>query len=105
MYNTTPPPFSDPNQSPDSKHQKVNSIWKAASMIYIMAVLALTFYWEFNDTGLCIVVREWQGALLTDSYYPALDILGVLLIFFVPLFIVKVIVEKATGVKIDNLKR
>lgn len=103
MYNTTPPPYQqDPNESPDSRAEKINTIWKIVTLIYILGSLGLIMYWEFNDTGLCLVVRSWQAKILDDSYYPVLDIMLVLLLFLIPLFIVKFIVEKVTGVKINN---
>lgn len=102
MYNPTPPPFSDPNQAPDSKHEKINTIWKIFALIYVLATLGLSMYWEFNDTGFCMTVRGWQVAILQDSYYPILDIMLCFLLFLLPLFVVKFIVEKVTGVKIES---
>ena len=67
-----------------------------------MGSLGLIMYWEFNDSGLCMVVREWQAAIIDDGYYPALDIMLTLVMFLLPLFVVKIIVERVTGVKIKN---
>lgn len=99
-------PFHDPNQqAPDSKQEKVNTMWKIFSLVYVMAGLGLIFYWEFNDSGLCIIVREWQGYLIDDGYYPALDIMLSLLVLLIPLFVAKFVIEKATGVKIEGYKK
>ncbi len=99
-------PYYDPNQqSPDSKQEKVNSIWKIFAAVYVLAALGLVFYWEFYNSGLCVMVREWQGYLMDDGYYPALDILLSLLMLLVPLFVAKFIVEKVTGVKIEGYRK
>lgn len=98
----TPLPFNDPNDAPDSRAEKINMIWKIVTLIYTLGSLGLIMYWEFSDSGLCMVVREWQGMLLEDSFYPALDILLTLLMFLLPLLIVKPVVEKLSGVKITN---
>jgi hypothetical protein len=102
MYNPPPPYPQTPNEGPDSRTEKINSIWKIISLIYTMGALGLVLYWEFKDTGLCMIVREWQGKLIDDGYYPAVDILLTLIILVIPLFIAKVIVEKVTGVKIKT---
>ena len=111
MHNQPPfqvpgqPPFpNDPNQQPDSKHQRINTIWKVFALIYVLAALGLSFYWEIKDTGLAIVIRELQGSILGDSYYPALDVLCCLLALLLPLILVKFAVEKITGVKIEKGK-
>ncbi len=94
-------PNSNPSQSPDSKFQKVNTLWKAFSLLYILIALGLIFYWEFNDEGLPIYVCEMQARLFeSDTCYIALNILLPLLAFLLPLFALKFTVEKITGVKI-----
>lgn len=105
MYNPQQPYQQDPNNAPDSRTEKINTIWKILALIYVLGSLGLIMYWEFNDAGLCMIVREWQLMLLTDSYYPVLDIMLVLLVFLLPLFIVKFIVEKVTGVKIEGYRK
>lgn len=98
-------PDMDPSQSPDSKEQKVNTIWKAVSLIYIMCAIGLIFYWQVNDEGLPMLVCEYQARLFnSDSCYIALNFLLSLLLFLAPLFVVKFIVEKITGVKIHKGK-
>lgn len=96
-----------PNQepSPDSRHEKINAIWKIIMFLYVFGTLGLVFWWEIDDSGLCVMVREWQGYLMTDEYYPVLDIMLAWVMLLIPLFVVKVIVEKMTGVKLDNIKK
>jgi|GEM_PF-1973320 hypothetical protein len=100
------PPNGNPNQqpSPDSRHEKINTLWKIISLAYVLTALGLSFYWEMKETGLCGMIMEWQLSFMDDEYYPALDILGALLLLLIPLFIGKFVVEKVTGVKIDNVK-
>ena len=100
-------PNYDPNQeqSPDSRHEKINTIWKIVMTLYALGTLGLVFWWEADDSGLCVIVREWQGYLMTDEYYPALDIMLAWVMLLIPLFVVKFLVEKMTGVKLDNYKR
>lgn len=104
MNNPTPstPPVMDPNQSPDSRHEKINTMWKIAAMLYTFAALGLCIYWMFNESGLCETICGWQAEILDGSCYIALNLLGALLILLVPLFIAKVVVEKVTGVKLQN---
>jgi len=97
-------PTNDPNQAPDSRAEKINALWKIVSLAYTLGVLGLILFWEFNDMALPLLVREWQGAILQDSYYPTLDILLSLLILLIPLLIAKIIVEKVAGVKIITKK-
>jgi len=103
MNNYSTPP-NDPNQAPDSRAEKINTIWRIVSLVYALSVIVLVMFWEFNDMALPLMVREWQGAILKDSYYPTLDILLSALILLIPLLIAKIIVEKATGVKIITKK-
>ena len=100
-----PPPFPTPEQQPsDPRAQKINAMWKATSGLYVLAALGLVMYWEFNDEGLPMTICEWQARILdSDSCYVALNILGSLLVFLIPLFIAKFIVEKVTGVKIEKM--
>jgi hypothetical protein len=99
-------PYHDPNQqAPDSKQEKVNTMWKIFSLVYVLAALGLVFYWEIQDEGLAIMVREWQGYLIDDGYYPALDVLLSLLILLIPMFVAKIVIEKATGVKIEGYRK
>ncbi len=99
------PPFNDPNQQqgPDSKHEKINTIWKIVSLSYTLIALGICFYWEWKDSGLCIIIREWQGSIMDREYYPALDVLGALIALLLPLFIAKVLIERMTGVKIEKV--
>jgi hypothetical protein len=101
MYKN-PSPFSSPEESHDTKHQKVNAIWKIFALVYVLAALCLCFYWEFTDSGLCIIIREWQVSLSGDKYYPTGDVLGALLALLLPLFVIKIAVQKITGVKIER---
>ncbi|HTF05721.1 MAG TPA: hypothetical protein VK826_16955 [Bacteroidia bacterium] len=54
-------PGSNPNDSPDSKTQKVNTIWRSVMALYILGVIGLIFYWEMNDEGLPIMICELQA--------------------------------------------
>lgn len=98
----TPSPYQDPNQSPDSRHEKINTMWKIVSMIYVLVALGLSIYWMFDESGLPEMICEWQLEILDDGCYIALNLLGSLIALLVPLFIAKFAVEKMTGVKIDN---
>lgn len=51
-----------------------------------------------------MTIREWQLSLSENKYYPTGDVLGALLVLLLPLFVVKIIVEKITGVKIERGK-
>ncbi len=104
MYNQTPPPFSDPGQSPDSKHQKVNTIWKIFVLIYVLAEVGLSIYWMFDESGLVLMLHEWQAALFNGYYYTKISFLVCILLLLVPVFVIKRIVEKVTGVKIERGK-
>lgn len=99
-----PNQFQDQNPPPDPRLEKIKSRWKAFANLYTLVAVVLTIYWEINDSGLAILVREWQGYILRDSYYPALDILLCLFMLLVPLMIALFIVEKVTGVKVINQK-
>lgn len=102
---STPPPMNDQNQNaPDSRHEKINSIWKIVSLVYALAAIGLVIYWEFDDSGLSMTVREWQASIFDGSYYVKLNFLITLIILLAPLLIGKVIVEKVTGVKLENAR-
>lgn len=94
----------DQNQQPvDERAKSINRKWKAIMLIYTLAAGGLALYWEIPDPGgLNEYVYEAQVAILEDSYYPVLDILLTMLALLIPMYFVKLIVEKATGVKIDN---
>jgi hypothetical protein len=97
----TPPPYYNPDQTPpDSKPEKTMTVWRLFATLYALAAVSLCIYWEIKNSGLCGMVRGWQEALLTDSYYPAFDILLSLLMLLLPMIVVKLLIEKITGVKL-----
>lgn len=95
-------PYNDPNQTPDSRHEKINTLWKIISGIYVLAALGLSIFWMFDESGIPETICEWQMEIMDDGCYIALNLLGSLFALLVPLFVGKFIVEKVTGVKIDN---
>jgi hypothetical protein len=97
-----PPTMHDQHQPEDERARSINMKWKIVATIYALAAVGLTIYWEFTDSGINMMVRDWQVAILEDSYYPFLDFAGAMIVLIIPLFIAKFIVEKITGVKIEN---
>lgn len=99
--NPTPPPFQLPDQ-PDSKDNKIRAVWRALVILYVFVTLGLVMYWEFNDLGIPHMICEFQARIIPgDKCYIILNILLTFLLFLVPLFPLKFIVEKITGVKIN----
>lgn len=99
--NPNPPSFQAPDQ-PDSKENKIRTVWRALVIIYVMVTLGLVMYWEFNDIGIPRMICEFQASITPgDRCYVILNILLPFLLFLIPLFPVKFIVEKITGVKIN----
>jgi hypothetical protein len=95
------------NSAPGSNHndekvEKVRFFWKIGVAIYVLAALGLTFYWEFTGSGLPNLVCEWQGQLLDNKCYIALNILIPLLLFLAPVIILKFILEKSMGFSLNS---
>jgi hypothetical protein len=98
--NPTPPPFQVPDQ-PDSRENKVRTLWRALVLLYVLGALGLIMYWEFTDQGIPNKICEFQARLFSDDKcYVILNIFGTFILFLIPLFPVKFIVEKISGVKI-----
>ncbi len=101
--NTYPPTSGDPNQSPDSKEQKVNIIWKVVTGIYFLVSIGIILYWAFKDEGLPQYICELQARLFdSDSCYIALNFIGSIFVFLIPVIVGKYVVEKISGVKIHS---
>ncbi|HTF05720.1 MAG TPA: hypothetical protein VK826_16950 [Bacteroidia bacterium] len=96
----TPPP-QDPNDSPDSRAQKIKRIWIIARGIYILATLGLVFYWDWKHIALPAWICEFQSEVMFPDYcYTGINFGFSVIALFVPLFIVQWILQKITGLKL-----
>jgi hypothetical protein len=115
-YNANSPQATNPYYSNNTSHTappqemfvrppKVMVIWRIVATIYALVALGLAFYWEFTDSGMARMSCNWQADLLnSESCYIALNIAVPMLILLLPLLIVKILIEKITGVKLVNPK-
>ena len=76
-----------------------NRLWAAFAAIYLLSAIAADFYWLFTDSGLIRWLAMLQAKVL-GHWFPKLTFLILLLAELAPLLLLKLLIERITGVRL-----
>lgn len=90
------------NNVHEERAEKIRHIWKIVVVLYVLTAIGFIFYWQFTNSGLPNMICELQGRIFDNSCYIALNILIPILLALVPVFVVKLIIEKSMGISLNS---
>jgi hypothetical protein len=76
-------------------------VWGVFVLVWVFGMFGLDIYWLFTESGLVRVVAGWQASAF-GGWYPELTVLVLMVAEIAVLLVVKVVIEKSTGVRLTE---